>query len=134
VTVRVVVFSPDGQHIASGSDDGTIKVWRILPLQRSVAKFSTSGPVTRLVFSPDNRHILTNQGSFSLLPSVRELEGGDGGPDSILHVRGQWIYTGQTRLLRIADTYEVSSWAVIDQTVALGLESGSVLRISFRFS
>lgn len=40
--VRAVAFSPDGQSLASGSDDCTVKLWS-LPIGRGVITFKTDG-------------------------------------------------------------------------------------------
>ncbi|KAF3763158.1 hypothetical protein M406DRAFT_84049 [Cryphonectria parasitica EP155] len=55
--VSSIAFSPDGQHIASGSDDRTIKIWNA----ESGACISTleghSDWVRCIAFSPDGQHI-----------------------------------------------------------------------------
>jgi WD40 repeat protein len=60
--VTAVAFSPNGQHIVSGSDNGTIKLWDTArgELQKTLA--GHSGWVRVVAFSPDGRHIASGSG------------------------------------------------------------------------
>ena len=52
--VPSVAFSPDGQHIVSGSDDGTIRVWNAMTGETAAGPFTGhSDPVQSVAFSPD---------------------------------------------------------------------------------
>jgi WD40 repeat protein len=54
-TVNAVVFSPDGQLVASASGDITVRVWETATGQcRSVLE-GHSGSVNAVVFSPDGQ-------------------------------------------------------------------------------
>jgi WD40 repeat protein len=58
--VRSVSFSPDGQHIASGSDDQTICVWNAMTGEMVAGPFrGHSDMVTSVAFSPDGQHIVS---------------------------------------------------------------------------
>lgn len=53
--VNSVVFSPDGQWLASGSSDGTIKIWDVN--SGSCQTLECDGPVLSIVFSPDGQQL-----------------------------------------------------------------------------
>ena len=56
--VTSVAFSPDGQHIVSGSDNQTICVWNAKTREMVAGPFSGhSGGVRSVAFSPDGQHI-----------------------------------------------------------------------------
>jgi WD40 repeat protein len=56
--VRSVAFSPDGQHIVSGSYDKLVKVWSV-SARKEVASLAGHTHVFRSVaFSPDGQHIV----------------------------------------------------------------------------
>ena len=58
--VRSVAFSPDGQHIVSGSDDGTIRIWNAKTGETAAGPFTGhTGPVLSVAFSPDGQHIVS---------------------------------------------------------------------------
>ncbi|MHC1592864.1 MAG: WD40 repeat domain-containing protein, partial [Methermicoccaceae archaeon] len=53
-TVRSVAFSPDGKLVASGSNDGTVKLWNV-STRGYVATLEFNGPVLSVAFSPDGK-------------------------------------------------------------------------------
>ncbi len=60
MAVESVAFSPDGQHIVSGSDDRTIRVWNAKTGETVAGPFSGhSNSVLSVAFSPDRQHIVS---------------------------------------------------------------------------
>src|SRR6266852_4628911 len=58
--VMSVAFSPDGQHIASGSNDGTIRVWNAIMGETAAGPFTGhTNQVSSVAFSPDGHHIVS---------------------------------------------------------------------------
>jgi WD40 repeat protein len=60
VIARSVAFSPDGQHIVSGSDDRTIRVWNAMTGEMAAGPFTGHTDWVRSVaFSPDGQHVVS---------------------------------------------------------------------------
>ena len=59
-SVRSVAYSPDGQHIVSGSADKTIRIWDALT-QRQIGNSLTghTNIVFSVAYSPDGRYIVS---------------------------------------------------------------------------
>jgi WD40 repeat protein len=54
--VNTIVLSPDGFRLASGSDDGTVRIWS-LSTGAEVLRLEQGGPVGCIAFSPDGQWI-----------------------------------------------------------------------------
>jgi len=54
--VVAVAFSPDGKYVASGSRDGTARVWEA-QTGREIARMTHEADVTDLAFSPDGKYV-----------------------------------------------------------------------------
>ncbi|CAG0911566.1 unnamed protein product, partial [Cyprideis torosa] len=57
VTIRTTIFSPDGQFIASDSDDNTIRIWDVQTRQVLQILQGHSAPISSVAFSPDGQFI-----------------------------------------------------------------------------
>jgi WD40 repeat protein len=75
-----VAFSPDGRRLASGSHDGTVKVWDGATGTELVTLKGHAGTVWGVAFSPDGRRLASahQDGSIklwetSIPPDVQEL-------------------------------------------------------------
>jgi WD40 repeat protein len=63
-TVVCVAFSADGRAIASGSTDGTARVWDTATGKETGRHEREDGPVTSIAFSDEGKTILTCHGPF----------------------------------------------------------------------
>src|ERR1700733_14039041 len=65
--VPSIAFSPDGQHIVSGSDDGTIRVWNALTGETLAGPFrGHTDRVRSVAFSPDGQHIVSGSNDWTI--------------------------------------------------------------------
>ena len=66
VQITALAFSPDGQTLASGSEDGSMMAWDLKEARRSGLAPSHKGPVWSLAFSQGDGAILASGKLFSL--------------------------------------------------------------------
>ncbi len=65
--VTSVAFSPDSQHIVSGSDDHTICVWNAMTGETAAGPFTGhTDCVGSVAFSPDGQHIVSGSADHTI--------------------------------------------------------------------
>ena len=57
--VNALVFSPDSEHLLTGSDDGTARVWNARDGRQELKLRGHDGPVRGVAYSNDGRRIVT---------------------------------------------------------------------------
>ncbi len=75
--VRCVVFSRDGNRLASGSNDETIRVWDLASGSSTVVLEGHEGPVLGLAFAPDGSRLVSGPGSRESTVRLWDIDRGD---------------------------------------------------------
>ncbi|WP_083389756.1 ribosome assembly protein 4 [Trichormus sp. NMC-1] len=89
--VRSVVFSPDEQQLASGSDDKTIKIWDVTTGKVLNTLKGHEGGVNSVVFSPDGKQLASGSVDKTIKiwdvttgKVLNTLKGHEGGVNSVV--------------------------------------------------
>ena len=86
-SVTSVVFSPDGSKVASGSGDGTVRVWNVATGQAEQSLEGHSDWVTSFVFSPDGSKVASGSSDRT----VRVWNIATGQAEQTLEGHSDWV-------------------------------------------
>ena len=73
--VRTIAFSPDGEILASGAGDATVKLWRVEEGEDIATFVRNGGGVESVAFSPDGKRLAT--GTEGSLVNLWDTESGE---------------------------------------------------------
>jgi eukaryotic-like serine/threonine-protein kinase len=120
--VRGVAFSPDGKRLATGADDGTVRIWDAETQKELLSIRTGSAWIWAVEFSPDGRRVAAgnSDSTITLLDSTtgkveQTLRGHTGGVTSL-------VFTGDgTRMVTGSQDRTVRVWDLSDGKDALVL-------------
>jgi WD40 repeat protein len=125
--VRSLAYSPDGLRLASGGDDGMLRIWDMATLteQSSVKSHSS---IETLIFSPDGKNITIGQANGEMLirhakrwshPSSIPCHAG--GVRCLVHDGNAQLYSGgwdgKVKVWNIANLNNPSTFLNVDRPV-----------------
>jgi WD40 repeat protein len=130
--VQSVSFSPDGQLLASVSNDRTIKLWD--PTTGALKHtLSTDENVTTIgfSFSKNRPQLITNLGSFDIQVWYKSFSSNSSTRKTEISLRaGRWATIKNQRELWLPPDYQPESPPAQDGTIALGCTNGRVCMVA----
>jgi WD40 repeat protein len=140
---RVAAFSLDRRWLATGSDDGAIRLWdlnAIDPTSRSFSLDGHKGPVHGLAFSPDGRWLVSGGEDGAVRLWRLTAEGASLGPvfgggrfgaihSVAISPKGDWLAFG-THSGNVC-IWKMSAEGLVESPCEVGKEEGPVKKVQF---
>ncbi len=119
-----VVFSPNGQQLASCSGDRTVRLW---DAASGACLQTLEGHTDTIIFSPGGSNFVTDSGVLSVgQPKT------DTAPKQVgLSISEKWITWNSHDILWLPPEYRASQSAAEENRIGVGCSSGLVYILSF---
>jgi len=142
-STKAAAFSSDGRWLATGSDDGTIRLWNLMdadPTRQSVRIGRHDGAVRGLAFSPDGTWLISSGADGKLRFWRRTAEGASAGPvfsgrehgpiqTFAISPNGDWLVFG-TQNGNVC-IWKLSAAGPAEAPCEIGKQKGPVTRVQF---
>lgn len=132
-SVQSVAFSPDGQRLASGSYDSTIKLWDPASGQ-CLQTFNVGKSVPHILFDHTGCYLITDARRIEVATATTENEIRVDDLVKLGYGLGQdnsWITYNGKNVLWLPPEYRPSCSAVQELMISIGCSSGRVIAVGF---
>ena len=135
LAINVVVFSPDGQHLVTGSEDTQIIFWSIQKQEASRALRGHDSPISALCFAKKGEQLASGcNGGLIVLWDVstgrklrqfdEHIKGVGGITGESGHIRSISLNRSSSRMITSSDDFTVKLWCLDDPYAGLERTKG----------
>ncbi|KAF2184135.1 hypothetical protein K469DRAFT_783821 [Zopfia rhizophila CBS 207.26] len=130
-SVNAVAFSRDGQLVAFGSYDNTVRLWDAATGSCRSTLEGHPGWVTAIAFLPDGQYLKAGKGQIPLSLPFSSTSSSQEKKLPTIFVKTQWISYKEQDLLWIPSEYRPSCSAVYRNVICIGHSLGHVTFLKF---
>jgi WD40 repeat protein len=129
--VSTVVFSPDGQLVASRSDDNKVRLWDVKT--RNTTRIIEGQPLDGLSFIFNSSRLSVGPKKVTGVPPSNASSPQQLRTNSYsLEATGQWVLLAARRVLWIPPGRRPGAFAIRDNRIVIGSGSGRMTFLSFK--
>ena len=122
---------PDGQLVASASDDNTVRLWDVATGAARRTLDVDASIISKLSFSRESQYLEIDKGLLGLQRFSSDASRPQALPLYTISGKGDWITRDAENLLWLPSDYRATCFAQCHNLLALGHASGQVTFIEF---